>query len=71
MESLTNLLDAKGTPLDRQRFKWKGKDANNILQGYADIVPGRPTRVEHRAPQDDIRANCSSNTSSVIRRKFL
>jgi hypothetical protein len=31
------------------------KDANNILQCYTDIVPGRPTIVEHRAPQDNLR----------------
>lgn len=33
----------------------EGKDANNILQSYTDIVPGRPTAVEHRAPEDDLR----------------
>lgn len=33
----------------------EGKDANNILQGYTDIVPGRPTADEHRAPVDDLR----------------
>jgi hypothetical protein len=33
----------------------EGKDANSILQGYTDIVPGRPTRDEHRAPEDDLR----------------
>src|SRR6185369_12075685 len=27
-----------------------GKDANNLVQSYSDIVPGRPTVVEHRAP---------------------
>src|SRR5215216_3414868 len=27
-----------------------GKDANNILQSYTDILPGRPTVDEHRAP---------------------
>jgi hypothetical protein len=32
-----------------------GADANNILQNYTDILPGRPTAVEHRAPQDDLR----------------
>ena len=32
-----------------------GKDANNILQGHTDIVPGRPTVDEHRAPEDDLR----------------
>lgn len=32
----------------------EGKDANNILQGYTDIVPGRATMVHHRAPEDDL-----------------
>jgi rubrerythrin len=32
-----------------------GADANNILQSYTDILPGRPTSVEHRHPQDDLR----------------
>jgi rubrerythrin len=33
----------------------EGKDANNILQSYTDILPGRPTIDEHRAPVDDLR----------------
>ena len=33
----------------------EGKDANNILQGHTDIVPGRPAANEHRAPVDDLR----------------
>lgn len=33
----------------------EGKDANTILQCYTDILPGRPTSVEHRAPEDDLR----------------
>lgn len=32
----------------------EGKDANNILQGYTDIVPARPTMVHHRAPENDL-----------------
>ena len=32
-----------------------GKDANAILQSYTDILPGRPTAVEHRHPLDDLR----------------
>jgi hypothetical protein len=32
-----------------------GADANNILQSYSDILPGRPTALEHRAPEDDLR----------------
>ena len=33
----------------------EGKDANNILQSYTDIVPGRPTLVHHRAAEDNLR----------------
>lgn len=32
----------------------EGKDANNIVQGYTDIVPARPTVVHHRAPEHDL-----------------
>jgi len=32
----------------------EGKDANNILQCYTDITPGRPTSIEHRAPEDEL-----------------
>jgi hypothetical protein len=32
----------------------QGMDANNITQGYTDIVPGRPTLVHHRAPEHDL-----------------
>jgi rubrerythrin len=32
-----------------------GRDSNNILQSYTDILPGRPTVVEHRHPLDDLR----------------
>jgi hypothetical protein len=33
----------------------EGKDSNNILQSYTDVLPGRPTAVEHRAPENDVR----------------
>ncbi|HEX5352855.1 MAG TPA: hypothetical protein VFW60_02125 [Rhodanobacteraceae bacterium] len=33
----------------------EGKDANNILQSYTDVMPGRPTSFEHRDPGDDLR----------------
>ena len=32
----------------------EGKDANNITQGYTDIVPGRPTLFHHRSPEHDL-----------------
>src|ERR671934_596004 len=32
-----------------------GMDANTLTQSYTDIVPGRPTAVEHRHPLDDLR----------------
>jgi rubrerythrin len=35
--------------------RMEGRDANVILQSYTDILPGRPTSLEHRAPEDDLR----------------
>ncbi len=32
----------------------EGKDPNNILQSYTDILTGRPTIDEHRAPEDNL-----------------
>jgi len=44
----------------------EGKDANNILQGYTDIVPGRPTVDEHRAPEDDVRRPYDRSGAQLI-----
>ncbi|WP_122550333.1 hypothetical protein [Pseudomonas viridiflava] len=44
----------------------EGKDANNILQGYTDLVPGRPTSEHHRAPQDDLRENYQKDQAKLI-----
>jgi len=33
----------------------EGEDANTIVQSYSDILPGRPTSLEHRDPIDDLR----------------
>ncbi|KTD17962.1 hypothetical protein [Legionella jordanis] len=44
----------------------EGKDANNILQGYTDIVPGRPTTDHHRAPKDDLRDSYKKNEADLI-----
>jgi hypothetical protein len=46
----------------------EGKDANNILQSYTDILPGRPTKVEHRAPQDDLRNPYDAASAEPITR---
>src|SRR5215203_3044902 len=43
-----------------------GSDSNNILQSYTDILPGRPTSVEHRAPEDDLRKCYDRNTAQPI-----
>ncbi len=43
-----------------------GKDANNILQCYTDICPGRPTSVEHRHPDDDLRAPYDRKVASPL-----
>jgi hypothetical protein len=44
----------------------EGKDPNTILQCYTDIVPGRPTSVEHRAPEDDLRDPYDRKTADPI-----
>lgn len=44
----------------------EGKDANNILQCYTDILPGRPTSVEHRAPEDDLRTPYDGKTADPL-----
>lgn len=44
----------------------EGKDANNILQSYTDILPGRPTVVEHRAPEDDVRESYDRATADPL-----
>lgn len=44
----------------------EGKDANALLQSYTDIRPGRPTAVEHRAPEDDLRRPYDRATASPL-----
>lgn len=44
----------------------EGKDAGYLLQGYTDILPGRPTSVEHRHPEDDIRKHYDRKKASPI-----
>jgi rubrerythrin len=33
----------------------EGKDPNQVTQGYTEVKPGRPTKVEHRHPLDEMR----------------
>jgi hypothetical protein len=44
----------------------QGIDANNILQCYTDIMPGRPTMEEHRDPEDYLRKHYDRKTASPI-----
>ena len=44
----------------------EGKDANNILQSYTDILPGRPTIVEHRDPLDDLRRSYDRHAAAPL-----
>src|SRR6187549_1884118 len=44
----------------------EGRDANNILQSYTDVLPGRPTVVEHRAPEDDLREHYDRRVAAPI-----
>ncbi len=44
----------------------EGKDSNNILQSYTDVLPGRPTIYEHRAPEDDLRECYNRNAAQAL-----
>lgn len=44
----------------------EGKDSNNILQSYTDVLPGRPTIHEHRAPEDDLREPYDKSTAAPL-----
>src|SRR3954454_9698910 len=44
----------------------EGKDANYLTQNYSDIVPGRPTVVQHRAPEDDLRRPYDRGTADAL-----
>lgn len=44
----------------------EGKDANNILQSYTDVIPGRPTVIEHRDPEDDLRKHYDRKNAAFI-----
>jgi rubrerythrin len=44
----------------------EGKDANNILQSYTDILPGRPTTDHHRAPEDELRTPYDASQASLL-----
>ena len=49
----------------------EGRDANNILQSYTDILPGRPTILQHRAAQDELRFAGDSSTQPAASRMQL
>jgi hypothetical protein len=44
----------------------EGKDANNILQSYTDVLPGRPTSEHHRAPEDDLRTPYEAGSAALL-----
>jgi hypothetical protein len=43
-----------------------GADVNNILQSYTDVLPGRPTALEHRTPEDELRECYDRKTAQPI-----
>jgi hypothetical protein len=47
----------------------EGKDANTLVQSYSDILPGRPTSLEHRDPSDDLR-NPYQRTQAALMTKL-
>ncbi len=43
-----------------------GMDANTLTHSYTDILPGRPTMLEHRHPLDDLRKPYDRATAQPI-----
>lgn len=48
-----------------------GGDANNIIQSYSDIMPGRPTAVEHRDPAEVLPAELPEPIEYRSHRQFM
>jgi rubrerythrin len=44
----------------------EGKDANTLLQSYTDILPGRPTAIEHRAVEDELRNSYDRQKAQAV-----
>ncbi|ATB30648.1 hypothetical protein [Melittangium boletus] len=44
----------------------EGKDPNYLIQSYSDIIPGRPTSIEHRHPLDDVRQPYDRRTADPL-----
>lgn len=43
-----------------------GVEAERLVGGYTEIMPGRPTIAEHRYPTDDVKRYCNFKKSSVL-----
>ena len=48
-----------------------GKDATTLTDSLTEIMPGRPTAVEHRHPYDDLRGHVSTNTVDPLTRLHI
>ena len=46
----------------------QGADVKTMVGGYTEIMPGRPTIVEHRHPFDDVRRHIDGKKSKPITR---
>ena len=44
----------------------EGLDVGNIIQGYTDVAPGRPTIVEHRYPTNDLSEHYDAATAHPL-----
>jgi len=43
----------------------KGIDASELVGGYTEIMPGRPTIAEHRHPTDDLKNNMTATKAEL------
>ncbi len=44
----------------------EGKDAERTVKDLTEIMPGRPTRLEHRHPFDDVRGHYDRSSADIL-----
>jgi hypothetical protein len=44
----------------------EGLDVGNIIQGYTDVAPGRPTIIEHRHPVNDLSEHYDARAAAPL-----
>ncbi|HAR63558.1 MAG TPA: hypothetical protein DCS13_08855 [Candidatus Margulisbacteria bacterium] len=49
----------------------EGKEAASVTKQYTEIIPGRPTIMEHRFPFDDVRRPINKDSADILTKLHL